>query len=264
VTDTRPTRRLMAGPIVLGLALSGFFDGILLHQVLQWHHFLSLVPGATYDDLRTQVMADGLFHVAVYLLAACGLVLLWRARDTLQAAGSGGRVAGGVLLGFGIWNIADVGLFHWILGIHRIRVNVANPMAYDLAWFIGLGIVVAIAGLVLIRRSGGGAGGSRGGPHGGLVAIATVAALILAIPVANLPSTDGSTLILLRPGVIPAPTINAVLAADGSIVAIDPGGYFLVAQLPRSAGPLPLYRAGALLVTRSPAVAGCLAFMRRV
>src|SRR5687768_8252330 len=30
---------------VLGFALGGFFDGILLHQILQWHHLLSLVPG---------------------------------------------------------------------------------------------------------------------------------------------------------------------------------------------------------------------------
>lgn len=29
---------------VLGFALSGFFDGVLLHQILQWHHLLSLVP----------------------------------------------------------------------------------------------------------------------------------------------------------------------------------------------------------------------------
>lgn len=25
---------------LLGFALGGFFDGILLHQVLQWHHLL--------------------------------------------------------------------------------------------------------------------------------------------------------------------------------------------------------------------------------
>jgi uncharacterized membrane protein len=28
--------------IVLGFGLGGFFDGIILHQVLQWHHLLSL------------------------------------------------------------------------------------------------------------------------------------------------------------------------------------------------------------------------------
>jgi uncharacterized membrane protein len=27
--------------ILFGLGLGGFFDGIVLHQVLQWHHMLS-------------------------------------------------------------------------------------------------------------------------------------------------------------------------------------------------------------------------------
>jgi uncharacterized membrane protein len=49
----------------------------LLHQVLQWHHLLSLVQGDLYRDIRVQILADGLFHAAAYLLAAGGLVLLW-------------------------------------------------------------------------------------------------------------------------------------------------------------------------------------------
>jgi uncharacterized membrane protein len=35
------------GAAVLGFAFGGFFDGILLHQVLQWHHLLSLVKGGS-------------------------------------------------------------------------------------------------------------------------------------------------------------------------------------------------------------------------
>jgi hypothetical protein len=71
---------------VLGFALGGFFDGILLHQVLQWHHFLSLVPGEALRDIRAQILADGLFHVAVYAVAALGLWPLWRAHGGLAAA----------------------------------------------------------------------------------------------------------------------------------------------------------------------------------
>ena len=64
---------------VLGMALGGFFDGILLHQILQWHHFLSLVPGEGLRDLKNQIIADGAFHVLMYGIAAVGLILLWRA-----------------------------------------------------------------------------------------------------------------------------------------------------------------------------------------
>lgn len=31
----------LAGGLLLGLGLGGFFDGIILHQVLQWHHMLT-------------------------------------------------------------------------------------------------------------------------------------------------------------------------------------------------------------------------------
>ncbi|GAB1578583.1 hypothetical protein BPNSA17_34160 [Bordetella petrii] len=57
----------------LGFALSGFFDGILLHQVLQWHHLLSGLRTGAFADLRVQVMADGLFHAGMYVIAAMGL-----------------------------------------------------------------------------------------------------------------------------------------------------------------------------------------------
>lgn len=41
-----------AAGILLGLGLGGFFDGIVLHQVLQWHHMLSSA-GFPPDSLET-------------------------------------------------------------------------------------------------------------------------------------------------------------------------------------------------------------------
>ena len=32
---------LVSAGILFGLGLGGFFDGIVLHQVLQWHHMLT-------------------------------------------------------------------------------------------------------------------------------------------------------------------------------------------------------------------------------
>jgi uncharacterized membrane protein len=41
-------RRIAWGGFWLGFALGGFFDGIILHQILQWHHLLSgVAPTAT-------------------------------------------------------------------------------------------------------------------------------------------------------------------------------------------------------------------------
>jgi uncharacterized membrane protein len=54
----------MAG-IFLGLGLGGFFDGIVLHQVLQWHHMLTSAgdPANNLDNLELNVMWDGLWNL---------------------------------------------------------------------------------------------------------------------------------------------------------------------------------------------------------
>jgi predicted membrane protein DUF2243 len=42
VHDERKNREFLTfAGILLGLGLGGFFDGIILHQVLQWHHMLT-------------------------------------------------------------------------------------------------------------------------------------------------------------------------------------------------------------------------------
>jgi len=68
--------------ILLGLGLGGFFDGIVLYQLLQWHHMVSNVEifsPQTVLGLRTNTLADGLFHVVTYIFTVVGVVLLWRA-----------------------------------------------------------------------------------------------------------------------------------------------------------------------------------------
>ena len=140
----RSGRGLLLAGGVIGIALGGFFDGILLHQILQWHHFLSLVPGEALRDIKNQIIADGAFHVLMYVIAAIGLVMLWRARAGLGGPGAGRRLLGSVLLGFGIWQVIDVVVFHWIAGIHRIRVDVPNPLVWDIGWMVVFGVPTLI------------------------------------------------------------------------------------------------------------------------
>ncbi|MGF6227617.1 putative membrane protein [Inquilinus ginsengisoli] len=109
--------------VALGFALGGFFDGILLHQILQWHHLLSLVPGI--GDLRMQVLWDGYFHALMYVIAAVAIWGLWRVHLTV----TGRPLFGAVLIGFGLWHVVDAVLAHWVLGIHRIRIDSASPLA---------------------------------------------------------------------------------------------------------------------------------------
>src|SRR3954468_7963675 len=94
--------RRTTGGFLLGLSLGGLFDGILLHQVLQWHHLLSLVEAQPVQDLRRQILADGLFHVLLYAIACLGLYLLWSGHRQGPSEAPL-RLMAITVLGFGVW-----------------------------------------------------------------------------------------------------------------------------------------------------------------
>lgn len=245
---------------IIGFALGGFFDGILLHQVLQWHHLLSLVEGEALRDIRTQILADGMFHVLMYVIAAVGLWLLWRGRAGFSGSTADRRLLGSTLLGFSIWQFVDVGLFHWILGIHRIRVDVPNPLFWDVAWVVVFGVPTLAAALWL--RRGGHSGPPDGTPRRAFAAVSLALTVIVAGPVAALPPAGTTTaMVLFRPGTSAAEAFAAVARIDGRIVWADPSGELLAIDVGPSGNTWHLYAHGALLVSNS-AFAGCLAWAR--
>jgi len=241
---------------VIGFGLSGFFDGILLHQVLQWHHLFSLVPGEAWRDMRNQIFMDGLFHVLMYAVTAAGLVLLWRARPALQRPGSARRVVGGALLGFGVWNVVDVVGFHWLLGIHRIRVNVPDPLAYDVGWLALFALPFLLLGWRVLRKPD----PTAGGPSGGVAASVLALLAPVAGSVAALPPPDSRTAVALFGS--PATAFTAAAAADARVVWFDRESGLAALVAERTEGLDRLGAHGALFVTRSTAVAGCLAWAR--
>lgn len=239
---------------LLGFAFSGFFDGIVLHQILQWHHLLSLVEGV--GGIGRQILFDGLFHAAMYLVAAAGLAMLWRSRRALAGYGAGRVVLADALIGFGAWNVLDGVLSHWVLAIHRIRLDAANPLLWDLGWFALFGLVPLALGL--LWRRGPGADGGLGGPS---TALAMALAVLLggAWAAQPPPGTSGA-LVLFRPGYSDGEAFNAIRAAGGSPLWTS-GGVWAVqwGEGRGTARPIP---AGALLVSTSLPGGGCLAFSR--
>jgi uncharacterized membrane protein len=233
------SRRCRVAGLVLGVALSAFFDGILLHQVLQWHHFLSLAQGATWRDLHNQIMADGLFHVGVYLVLAGGLWTLWGERADLDRSGAGRMLGAYVLIGFGLWNVVDVVGFHWLAGIHRVRVDVADPLPWDLGWLAFLGAAPLLVGLVLAVRGGGSGRGTR--------TAAVVSSLVAIAGVAALGPSEGGSYVAFRPGVDPGAAFAAVIGAGGLVMAMAPSGREMIVVMP-SASRWRLYSQGALIV----------------
>jgi uncharacterized membrane protein len=256
----RSGRALLLAGGVIGIALGGLFDGILLHQILQWHHFLSLVPGEALRDIKNQIIADGVFHVLMYVIAAVGLWMLWRARGDLVGGGSGRRLLASVLLGFGIWQVIDVVVFHWIARIHRIRVDVAEPLPWDIGWMLVFGAPALLAGWLILRRIGDG----PSAPGRGRGAAVGLAALVLvAGPVAARPPTDSAAaMVLFRAGTGSAQALNAVAAIEGRVLWADPSGELVAFAPAPGRSTLNLYRYGALAVGAMPVVAGCLAWIK--
>jgi uncharacterized membrane protein len=140
--------------ILFGLGLGGFFDGIVLHQVLQWHHMLTSAgyPADSVHNLEVNVMWDGLFHASTYLFTALGLWTLWRYSRRSHIRWSGKLLPGSMLMGWGIFNLVEGLVDHHLLGIHHVNETVAREQW--LYWDIGFlvwGAAMLIGGWLLLK-----------------------------------------------------------------------------------------------------------------
>jgi uncharacterized membrane protein len=239
---------------LIGLAMGGFLDGILFHQVLQWHHLLSLVEGSMFRDIRVQIFADGMFHVLMYVIALAGLYLLWRGRRDSAADGADRALLAAFLIGFGGWHIIDAVLFHWILGIHHVRVRSDNPILWDLALF-AVGLVFAAWGW---RVGRGTSSGGMGGRRRVVAPVLLVVAPLVVGPIAALPPPNVSGVtVLFRPGTSVSEVFAGLTAADARIVGADRSGQVWIVKVAPGGNALAFYRHGALLVGGALFPAGC-------
>jgi len=263
----------------IGFSLGGFFDGILLHQVLQWHHLLSRVRSPVLQDIRAQILADGLFHALMYVIAAVGLWRLWRARDLLAASGADRRLAGSALAGFGLWHLLDAVLSHWLLGLHRVRDAAEIPLLWDIGWLAVFGLVpLWIGGRLLKKSPGDGPGGDAALAHpsaaqapmqrSGRRAAGRWLAAALLVGGAALASVwptsgdrGGDVMVLFRPGISPADAMARLSAADARVVWADRSGALWAVRLDDPARAGRLYGHGALLVSDSRLRWGCFSWM---
>jgi uncharacterized membrane protein len=170
----------LAGGVLLGLGLGGFFDGIVLHQLLQWHHMLSSAgyPPDSVENLEVNTFWDGVFHALTYVFVAIGLAVFWRhARSAAHARWSTKLLVGSLLIGWGVFNVVEGIVNHHVLGIHHVNETVPQSqwLIWDLA-FLAWGAGMLLAGTYLVcagrrdtvkdqtaERRKGLAGAARGG-----------------------------------------------------------------------------------------------------
>ena len=141
--------------ILLGLGLGGFFDGIVLHQILQWHHLLTSAgyPPDSVPNLKVNTLWDGLFHASTYIFVAIGLAILWQAARGTHIRWSGKMLTGTLLAGWGVFNMVEGIIDHQILGIHHVNETV--PREQWIYWDMGFliwGALMLGGGWALLRH----------------------------------------------------------------------------------------------------------------
>jgi uncharacterized membrane protein len=163
VTTIERQRPRLRGPgILLGVGLGGFVDGIVLHQLLQWHHLLSSTdtdnvglpyyPTDTVVGLRINTAWDGAFHVVTWLSVLAGLAWLYYRVTSARRQVWGSRTLWGwMLVGWGLFNLVEGVVDHHVLGIHHVRAG-PHQVLWDLG-FLVVGAVLVVAGWLIQRRT---------------------------------------------------------------------------------------------------------------
>jgi uncharacterized membrane protein len=147
-------KSLTKAGIVLGLGLGGFIDGIVLHQILGWHHLVCTTDTCqveTVEALKQQNTQDGFFHLATWILTVVGVAMLFSAARKQAQVWSGRTLFGSMLAGWGMFNFVEGLIDHQILGIHHVRPGHPNEFMWDML-FLASGVVLMLVGGAIARR----------------------------------------------------------------------------------------------------------------
>ena len=144
----------VAAGVLFGIGLGGFFDGIVLHQLLQWHHVVSSwYPTTNLENLELNTFWDGVFHSATYLVVVAALFVLWRTAKTKRIYWSTRLFVATLLIGFGAFNVTEGLLNHHLLGLHHVNETV--PTVHWIYWdlgFLASGLLMLVVGAWLYRE----------------------------------------------------------------------------------------------------------------
>ncbi len=155
-------RSIILPSIILGIGLGGFIDGILLHQILQWHHMLSSAdtanidigswPVTTVHGLQMNTLWDGFFHTVTWLAVLIGLGILYsRITDSRGRIWTSRVLWGWMLVGWGVFNIVEGVIDHHLLAVHHV-ISGEFQMLADIL-FLVLGLLLIVGGWLLQRSA---------------------------------------------------------------------------------------------------------------
>ncbi len=143
---------LIAAATTLGIAFGGFIDGIFFHQVLQWHEMLSFrIPLTTLMNKSVNMFWDGVFHAFCLIVAITGLYLLLQLFFRKDVLITRAVFTGGLILGWGIFNIVEGVIDHHLLRLHNVKETSENILMWNYG-FLAVSVFLIAAGARVIRR----------------------------------------------------------------------------------------------------------------
>jgi uncharacterized membrane protein len=142
---------MISAGMLIGIGMGGFADGILFHQIAQAHNMLSaVIPKTTLVNAEINMFWDGLFHAFTWVTTAAGIFLLWKAGADRESSWSGRILFGAMLIGWGVFNLVEGAIDHYLLGIHHV-IERLGLSVWD-AVFVATGPVFGAAGWSFIRQ----------------------------------------------------------------------------------------------------------------
>jgi uncharacterized membrane protein len=141
---------LISAAMILGAGLGALADGIVFHQILQLHNMLSArLPRTSLVNAEINMFWDGVFHACAWLTTALGVAMLWRATAQPRGRHAERVLAGGLLLGWGLFNVIEGVIDHALLELHHVFEN-GDHLTWDMA-FLAWGAAMIGLGTALIR-----------------------------------------------------------------------------------------------------------------
>lgn len=144
---------MVTATTTLGIGMGGMLDGTVLHQILQWHEMLSnKIQPVTLLNKSINMFWDGIFHLFCFLIIFTGLLMLCKVAFCKKEAKSWGKVCGGLILGWGIFNVVEGLIDHQFLKLHNVKETSAVPELWNYS-FLLISVLLIIVGWLIIRRA---------------------------------------------------------------------------------------------------------------
>ncbi len=115
------SKKFLIASLLLGGSIIGFIDGILFHQILQFHGMLSnKVPLDSLVNVEVNMFWDGVFHFFTLLLILASFSLFWISVNYCHFYKSTTFLVGLILTGAGIFNFIEGIIDHTLLAVHHV------------------------------------------------------------------------------------------------------------------------------------------------